>query len=171
MSTSSPSVAGLSVTAVAEEFGVTHRDRPARPRALDRAGLGAPGARMSPSLGGGLLLEPGLGERDGTRTEGSGRSPGGAGAPPATDGAWCSTGAPRPPGWPRCCRSTAGSTSSRTATRWPHRLGAPGMTLHLVGGRLRRMRGPPWDATVRAMADLRVDVVVVGTNGISDGTA
>ena len=46
----------------------------------------------------------------------------------------------------------------------------PGVTLHVLGGRVRGItQTAVGDATVRAMQDLRVDVVFLGTNGISAG--
>jgi DeoR family fructose operon transcriptional repressor len=47
---------------------------------------------------------------------------------------------------------------------------SPGITLHVLGGRVRGItQTAVGDSTVRAMADLRVDVVFLGTNGISPG--
>jgi DeoR family fructose operon transcriptional repressor len=44
----------------------------------------------------------------------------------------------------------------------------PGVTLHVLGGRVRGItQTAVGDATVRAMQDLRVDVVFLGTNGVS----
>ncbi len=47
---------------------------------------------------------------------------------------------------------------------------SPGITLHVLGGRVRGLtQTAVGDSTIRAMADLRVDVVFLGTTGISPG--
>jgi len=47
---------------------------------------------------------------------------------------------------------------------------APGITLHVLGGRVRGItQTAVGDSTVRALADLRVDVAFLGANGISTG--
>ena len=48
--------------------------------------------------------------------------------------------------------------------------GAAGITLHLLGGRVRgAARSAVGESTVRSLADLRVDVVFLGADGVSAG--
>ena len=47
---------------------------------------------------------------------------------------------------------------------------APGVTLHLLGGRVRGItQSAVGETTVRALDELRVDVAFLGTNGITAG--
>ena len=57
---------------------------------------------------------------------------------PRSTAASCSTAGPRPPPWPSCCRPTGNCSSSRTRCRSPPAWRTrPGVTVHLLGGRVR----------------------------------
>ena len=164
----------VSVAAVAERFGVTTETVRRDLAVLERAGV------LRRVHGGavpaGAALTPGRARRSASggtpAPRPSARSPPRRSTCcPAPTAASSSTAAPRPPPSPTCCRPTAGSTSPPTPCRSPR--GSPasaGITLHVLGGRVRGItQTAVGDATVRALADLRVDVAFLGTNGISPG--
>ena len=118
------------------------------------------------------LVEPGLGERDRRPHRGEGPDRRGRARPAARRrrqrdprrrqhhrraGRACS---------PATCGSTSSPTPCRSPPGWP---GSRGVTLHLLGGRVRgTTQTAVGDATpCAALADLRVDVAFLGTNGIS----
>ena len=72
-------------------------------------------------------------------------------------------------GSPACSPATAGSRSSPTRSRSPPRLaGLPHLELQLLPGRVRPTTQAAVGAdTVAALADLRVDVAFLGTNGLT----
>ena len=75
----------------------------------------------------------------------------------------------------RALRATCQWSSSRLATTESLPIAArlsasPGVTLHVLGGRVRGItQTAVGEATIRALADLRLDVVFLGANGISPG--
>jgi DeoR family fructose operon transcriptional repressor len=163
----------VSVAAVAERFGVTTETVRRDLAVLERAGLlrrvhgGAVPAGTALTL-----VEPALGERRDTRIEAK-RSIAAAALAllPGVDGSVLLDGGTTtaaladalPPDRGLYVATNSVPIAARLTT-------SPGTTLHLLGGRVRGItQTAVGDATVRAMADLRVDVAFLGTNGISPG--
>ena len=160
----------LAVTAVAEQFGVTTETVRRDLAVLERAGMLRRVHGGAVPAGALTLVEPGLGERHGTRTEAK-RAIAAAALDllPGTDGSIVLDGgthhgrarrrpARRPP-------ALVVTNSVPIAARLS---AAPGITLHVLGGRVRGItQTAVGEATVRALADLRVDVAFLGANGIS----
>jgi DeoR family fructose operon transcriptional repressor len=160
----------LAVAAVAEQFGVTTETVRRDLALLERAGMLRRVHGGAVQAGALTLVEPGLGERRDTRTEAKRKIAAAAlYLLPAADGSVILDG---------------GSTTAALAEVLPidralyvatnsvpiaSRLSvSPGVTLHVLGGRVRGVtQTAVGDATVRAMQDLRVDVVFLGTNGVS----
>jgi len=160
----------LAVAAVAEQFGVTTETVRRDLALLERAGMLRRVHGGAVQAGALSLVEPGLGERHDTRTEPTRNIAASAlDLQPAADGSVILDG---------------GSTTAALADLLPadralyvatnsvpiaSRLSvSPGITLHVLGGRVRGItQTAVGDATVRAMQDLRVDVVFLGTNGVS----
>ena len=162
----------LAVTAVAEEFGVTTETVRRDLAVLERAGMLRRvhgGAVPSGAL---TLVEPGLAERHGTRSEAKRRIAAAAlDLLPATDGSVIldggSTTAALVDVLPPDRRLYVATNSVPIAARLS---ASPAVTLHLLGGRVRGItQTAVGDATVRSLQDLRVDVVFLGTNGVSAG--
>jgi DeoR family fructose operon transcriptional repressor len=116
------------------------------------------------------LVETGLGERHGTRTEQKRKIAAAAlDLLPGLDGSLIldggSTTAALADVLPPDRRLYVATNSVPIATRLS---ASPGVTLHVLGGRVRGItQTAVGDSTVRALADLRVDVAFLGTNGIS----
>jgi DeoR family transcriptional regulator, fructose operon transcriptional repressor len=162
----------VAVTAVAEHFGVTTETVRRDLASLERAGLLRRVHGGAVPAGAFTVAEPGLGERGGTRTEQKRRI-----AAAAVD---------LVPGRNGSLVLDGGSTTAALAELLPGdrqllavtnsvplaaRLSAsPGVQLHVLGGRVRGVtQTAVGESTVRALADLRVDVVFLGANGISAG--
>ena len=155
----------LAVTAVAERFGVTTETVRRDLAVLERAGMlrrvhggavpaGAPHASSSPGWASGTAPAP----RPKRKIAAAALD-----LLPGTDGSVHPRRRqhhrrPRR----RRCPPTAGSTSPPTRCRSPPGCRPrPAVTLHVLGGRVRGItQTAVGDATVRALADLRVDVVV-----------
>ena len=162
----------LAVTAVAEEFGVTTETVRRDLAVLERAGMLRRVHGGAVPVGALTLVEPGLAERHGTRSEAK-RAIAAAALDllPATDGSLIldggSTTAALAEMLPTDRRLYVATNSVPIAARLS---AAPTVTLHLLGGRVRGItQTAVGDATVRSLQDLRVDVVFLGTNGISAG--
>jgi DeoR family transcriptional regulator, fructose operon transcriptional repressor len=162
----------LAVSAVAEQFGVTPETVRRDLAVLERAGMLRRVHGGAVPTGALTLVETGLGERHGTRTEYK-RAIAAAALDllPTRDGSVIFDG---------------GSSTAALAELRPHdrrlyvatnsvpiaaRLSSsPGITVHVLGGQVRGITqtavGP---STVRALEDLRTDVVFLGANGISVG--
>jgi DeoR family fructose operon transcriptional repressor len=160
----------LAVTAVAEEFGVTTETVRRDLALLERAGMVRRVHGGAVPAGALTLVETGLGERHGTRTEAK-RAIAAAALDllPATDGSVILDGGSSTAALadvlPGDRRLYVATNSVPIAARLSV---SPGVTLHVLGGRVRGItQTAVGDATVRALADLRVDVVFLGTNGIS----
>lgn len=163
----------VSVAGVAERFGVTTETVRRDLAVLERAGLlrrvhgGAVPAGTALTL-----VETALGERRGARIEAKRAIAGAALALlPRTDGSVIldggSTTAALADILPTDRRLYVATNSVPIAARVS---AAPGVTLHVLGGRVRGItQTAVGDSTVRALADLRADVVFLGTNGISPG--
>ena len=162
----------LAVTDVAEQFGVTTETVRRDLAVLERAGMLRRVHGGAVPAGALTLVEPGLGERHGTRAEQKRKIAAVArDLLPRVDGSVLLDG---------------GSSTAALADLLPaeHRLlvatnsvpiaarlsAAPGLTLHVLGGRVRGVtQTAVGDSTVRALDDLRVDVAFLGTNGITPG--
>jgi DeoR family fructose operon transcriptional repressor len=161
-----------SVTALAEEFGVTTETVRRDLAVLERAGRLRRvhgGAVPSGSL---ALAEPGLAERSGARAEQKRKIataaldllPGGEGSVIIDGGTTTAALADLLPPDRRLlavthCVPVAARLSS-----------APGVALQLLGGRVRGVtQCAVGEQTVRALAELRVDVAFLGANGITPG--
>ena len=162
----------LAVTAVAEEFGVTTETVRRDLAVLERAGMLRRVHGGAVPVGALTLVEPGLAERHGTRSEAK-RAIAAAALDllPATDGSLIldggSTTAALAELLPADRRLYVATNSVPIAARLS---AVPTVTLHLLGGRVRGItQTAVGDATVRSLQDLRVDVVFLGTNGISAG--
>ena len=160
----------LAVTAVAEQFGVTTETVRRDLALLERAGMLRRVHGGAVQAGALTLVEPGLGERHDTRTEAKRKIAAAAlDLLPATDGSVILDGGSSTAALadilPTDRRLYVATNSVPIASRLSV---SPGITLHVLGGRVRGItQTAVGDATVRAMQDLRVDVVFLGTNGIS----
>ena len=160
----------ISVSELAERFGVTGETARRDLATLERAGLLRRvhgGAVATTALS---MIEPGVAERDSTRADQKGNIAKAAVALlPQAGGA---------------VLLDAGTTTSRLASLMPAdrelfvvtnslgiaaRLGGQaGVELRLLGGRVRGVtQACVGDETVRALEDLRLDVAILGTNGVS----
>jgi DeoR family transcriptional regulator, fructose operon transcriptional repressor len=162
----------VAVTAVAEQFGVTTETVRRDLAVLERAGMLRRvhgGAVPSGALS---LVEPGLGERHGTRAEHKRKIATAAlDLLPGMDGSVIldggTTTAALADVLPPDRRLYVATNSVPIAARLS---ASSGITLHLLGGRVRGItQTAVGHSTIRAMDDLRVDVVFLGTNGISPG--
>jgi DeoR family fructose operon transcriptional repressor len=160
----------IQVAAVADEFGVTMETVRRDLAVLERAGMLRRvhgGAVPAGSL---TLVEPGLGERHGTRSEQKRKIAAAAlDLLPAADGSMVldggSTTAALADVLPADRRLFVATNSVPIAARLT---AYPAVALHVLGGRVRGLtQTAVGDSTVRALADLRVDVVFLGTNGVS----
>jgi DeoR family transcriptional regulator, fructose operon transcriptional repressor len=160
----------VAVTAVAERFGVTAETVRRDLAVLERAGMLRRVHGGAVPVGAVTLVEPGLGERHGTRAEHKRKIAAAAlDLLPAGDGSVIldggSTTAALAEVLPADRRLYAATNSVPIAARLS---GTPGITLHLLGGRVRGItQTAVGESTIRAVQDLRVDVVFLGTNGIS----
>ena len=162
----------VAVTAVAERFGVTTETVRRDLAALERAGMlrRVHGGAVPAGLF--TVAEPGLSERRGARTEQK-RAIAAAALDlvPGTNGSVVldggSTTAALAELLPGDRHLLAATNSVPIAARLS---GTAGVELHVLGGRVRGVtQTAVGETTVRALADLRVDVVFLGTNGISSG--
>jgi DeoR family fructose operon transcriptional repressor len=162
----------IAVAAVAEEFGVTMETVRRDLAVLERAGMLRRVHGGAVPAGALTLVETGLGERHGTRTEQKRKIAAAAlDLLPGLEGSLVldggSTTAALAEALPGDRRLFVATNSVPIAARLS---AAPGITLHVLGGRVRGLtQTAVGDFTARALADLRVDVVFLGTNGISAG--
>src|SRR4051812_43718832 len=162
----------VSVTAVAERFGVTTETVRRDLAVLERAGLlrrvhgGAVPSGTALSL-----VETGVGERRGTRSEAKRKIAAAAlGLLPGTDGgSLILDGGTTTAALAELLPPDRGLYVATNSVPIAARLsGTPGITVHLLGGRVRGItQTAVGDSTVRALEGLRLDVVFLGTNGIS----
>jgi len=163
----------VSVAAVAERFGVTTETVRRDLAVLERAGVLRRVHGGAVPAGAALtLVELALGERRDTRTEAKRKIAAAAlDLLPGMDGSVLldggTTTAALADVLPPDRRLYVATNSVPIAARLT---ASAGITLHVLGGRVRGItQTAVGDATVRAMADLRVDVAFLGTNGISPG--
>jgi DeoR family transcriptional regulator, fructose operon transcriptional repressor len=161
----------VSVAEVAERFGVTTETVRRDLAVLERTGLlrRVHGGAV-PASAALALVETALGERRGTRTEAKRKIAATAlDLLPDMDGSVIldggSTTAALADVLPADRRLFVATNSVPIAARLSS---SPGVTVHVLGGRVRGItQTAVGDSTVRALTDLRVDVVFLGTNGIS----
>jgi DeoR family fructose operon transcriptional repressor len=162
----------VGVAAVAEEFGVTMETVRRDLAVLERAGMLRRVHGGAVPAGALTLVETALGERHVTRSEQKRKIAAAAlDLLPGPDGSLLldggSTTAALAEALPTDRRLLVATNSVPIATRLS---AAPGITLHVLGGRVRGItQTATGDGTIRALADLRVDVAFLGTNGISRG--
>jgi DeoR family fructose operon transcriptional repressor len=162
----------VSVTALAEEFGVTTETVRRDLAVLERAG------RLRRVHGGAVptgslaLAEPGLAERTGARAEQKRKIAAAAlDLLPGADGSILIDGGTTTAALvdllPPDRRLLAVTHCVPVAARLS---ATPGVSLHLLGGRVRGVtQCAVGEHAVRALADLRVDVAFLGANGITPG--
>jgi DeoR family transcriptional regulator, fructose operon transcriptional repressor len=162
----------VAVTAVAEHFGVTTETVRRDLALLERAGMLRRVHGGAVPAGVFAVVEPGLGERRNTRIEAKRRIAAAALALlPASSGSLIldggSTTAALAEVLPGDRALVAATNSVPIAARLA---GSPGITLHVLGGRVRGItQSAVGESTLASLADLRADVAFLGTNGISAG--
>ena len=160
----------VSVTDVAEQFGVTTETVRRDLALLERAGMLRRVHGGAVPIGALSLVEPGLGERHGTRAEQKRKIAAAAvDLLPQVDGSVLldggSTTAALADLLPAERRLLVATNSVPIAARLA---AAPGVTLHVLGGRVRGItQTAVGESTVRALEHLRVDVAFLGANGIT----
>lgn len=160
----------VSVTALAEEFGVTTETVRRDLAALERAGTLRRVHGGAVPAGALTYVETALGERSGTRSEQKRKIAAAAlDLLPGTDGSVLLDGgsslAALVEMLPVDRRLLVATHSVPLAARLA---AAPGVDLHVLGGQVRGItQCAVGERTVNALADLRVDVAFLGTNGIS----
>ena len=160
----------LAVAAVAEQFGVTTETVRRDLALLERAGMLRRVHGGAVQAGALTLAEPGLGERHDTRTEAKRKVAAAAlDLLPAADGSVILDGGSTTAALAEVLPADRALYVATNSVPIASRLSvSPGVTLHVLGGRVRGVtQTAVGDATVRAMHDLRVDVVFLGTNGVS----
>ena len=162
----------IAVTAVAERFGVTTETVRRDLAVLERAGMLRRVHGGAVPVGAVTLVEPGLGERHGTRAEHKRKIaaaaldllPAGDGSLILDGGSTTASLADVLPGDRRLYVATNSVPISARLTA------SPGITLHVLGGRVRGItQTAVGESTIRAVQDLKVDVAFLGTNGVSPG--
>ena len=162
----------LAVTALAEEFGVTTETVRRDLAVLERAGMLRRVHGGAVPAGALTLAEPGLGERYRSRSEQKRAIAAAALALlPGADGSIVldggTTTAALAEVLPADRRLLAVTSSVPIASRLSV---SPGIALHVLGGRVRGITlCAVGESTVRALAELRVDVAFLGANGIAPG--
>jgi DeoR family transcriptional regulator, fructose operon transcriptional repressor len=160
----------VAVTAVAEQFGVTTETVRRDLALLERAGMLRRVHGGAVPVGALALAETGLGERHGHRTEHKRKIaaaaldllPGPDGSVILDGGTTTAALADILPGDRRLYVAT---NSVPIAARLSV---TPGVSLHVLGGRVRGItQTAVGESTVRALEDLRMDVVFLGANGVS----
>ena len=160
----------IAVTDVAERFGVTTETVRRDLAVLERAGMLRRVHGGAVPTGALTLVEHGLGERHGTRAEEKRKIAAAAlDLLPAVDGSILLDGGSSTAALadilPAERRLLVATNSVPIAARLS---AAPGLTLHVLGGRVRGVtQTAVGEFTVRALDDLRVDVAFLGANGFS----
>ncbi len=160
----------VAVTAVAEQFGVTTETVRRDLAVLERAGVLRRVHGGAVPVGALTLVETALAERHTTRAEAKRKIAAaaldllpGSGGSVLLDGG--STTAALADVLPADRSLFVATNSVPIAARLA---GAPGVTLHVLGGRVRGItQSAVGETPVRALAELRVDVAFLGTNGIT----
>ena len=162
----------VAVTAVAERFGVTTETVRRDLAVLERAGMLRRVHGGAVPAGAFTVAEPGLGERGGARIEQKRRIAAAAlDLVPGRNGSLVLDGGTTTAALADVLPSGRHLLAVTNSVPIAVRLSAtPGIELHVLGGRVRGVtQTAVGESTVRALADLRVDVVFLGANGISTG--
>jgi DeoR family transcriptional regulator, fructose operon transcriptional repressor len=162
----------VAVTAVAEHFGVTTETVRRDLAVLERAGMLRRVHGGAVPAGTLTMTEPALGERRTTRIEAKRRIAAAAlSLLPGNHGSVILDGGSTTAALAELVPSDRPLVTVTNSVPIAARLaGSPGVELHLLGGRVRGItQTAVGESTVRALADLRADVVFLGTNGISSG--
>ena len=160
----------LAVTALAEEFGVTTETVRRDLAVLERAGTLRRVHGGAVPAGALTLVEPGLAERHRSRSEQKrGIATAALAFLPGADGSIVLDGGTTTAALaeilPADRRLLAVTSSIPIAARLSM---TPGVTVHLLGGRVRGVtQCAVGEEAIRKLADLRVDVAFLGTNGIT----
>ncbi len=160
----------LAVTAVAEQFGVTTETVRRDLALLERAGMLRRVHGGAVQAGALTLVEPGLGERHDTRAEAKRKIAAAAlDLLPAADGSVILDGGSSTAALAEILPADRALYVATNSVPIASRLSvSPGVTLHVLGGRVRGItQTAVGDSTIRALEGLRLDVVFLGTNGIS----
>jgi DeoR family transcriptional regulator, fructose operon transcriptional repressor len=162
----------VAVTAVAERFGVTTETVRRDLAVLERAGMLRRVHGGAVPAGAFTVAEPGLGERGGARIEQKRKIAAAAlDLVPGRNGSLVLDGGTTTAALADVLPSGRHLLVATNSVPIAARLSAtPGVELHVLGGRVRGVtQTAVGESTVRALADLRVDVVFLGANGISTG--
>ncbi|RFU23121.1 DeoR/GlpR transcriptional regulator [Geodermatophilus marinus] len=160
----------VAVTVLADQFGVTTETVRRDLAVLERAGMLRRVHGGAVPVGALSLVETGYGERRGTRTEQKAKIAAAAlDLLPGTDGSLVLDGGSSTAALadvlPTDRRLYVVTNSVPISARLA---GAPGVTLHVLGGRVRGItQTSVGEATNSALSTLRVDVSFLGTNGIT----
>jgi DeoR family fructose operon transcriptional repressor len=160
----------VAVTVLAEQFGVTTETVRRDLAMLERAGTVRRVHGGAVPAGALSLVETHLGERRGTRTEQKAKIAAAAlDLLPGPDGSLLLDGGSTTAALADVLPGDRGLYVVTNSVPISARLSAlPGVTLHVLGGRVRGItQTAVGDSTNQALADLRVDVAFLGTNGIS----
>jgi DeoR family fructose operon transcriptional repressor len=162
----------VAVTAVAEHFGVTTETVRRDLAVLERAGVlrrvhggAVPAGALS-------LVETALAERHATRAEAKRKIAAAAlDLLPGPGGSVLLDGGSTTAALAEVLPADRGLLVATNSVPIAARLaGSPGISLHVLGGRVRGItQSAVGESTLAALADLRADVVFLGTNGISAG--
>jgi DeoR family fructose operon transcriptional repressor len=161
-----------SVTAVAEEFGVTTETVRRDLAVLERAGVLQRVHGGAVPAGTLALAEPGLVERSASRAEQKHKIAAAAlELLPGRDGSLLLDGGTTTAALAEVLPADRALLAVTHCVPLAARLSAaPGVTLHLLGGRVRGItQCAVGESTVRALEELRVDVAFLGANGITAG--
>jgi DeoR family fructose operon transcriptional repressor len=160
----------LSVTSAAEQFGVTTETVRRDLAVLERAGMLRRVHGGAVPVSAVALVELGLGERTGRLAEQKAKIASAAlDFLPGTDGSILLDGGTTTAALaellPTDRRLLAVTNAVPIAARLAH---APGITVHMLGGRVRGVtQCAVGEETIQTLAELRVDVAFLGTNGIT----
>jgi DeoR family fructose operon transcriptional repressor len=160
----------LSVTAAAEQFGVTTETVRRDLAVLERAGMLRRVHGGAVPVSAVALVELGLGERTGRLAEQRGKIAAAAlDFLPGTDGSILLDGGTTTAALAELLPTDRRLLAVTNAVPIAARLAtAPGITVHMLGGRVRGVtQCAVGEEAIRKLADLRVDVAFLGTNGIT----
>jgi DeoR family transcriptional regulator, fructose operon transcriptional repressor len=160
----------VAVTALAEEFGVTTETVRRDLAALERAGMLRRVHGGAVPTGALTYVETALGERHGTRSEQKRKIAAAAlDLLPGADGSLLLDGGSSTAALADLLPSDRRLFVATHSVPIAARLGTmPGLSLYVVGGRVRGItQCAVGEQAVNALADLRVDVAFLGTNGVT----
>jgi DeoR family fructose operon transcriptional repressor len=159
----------VAVADVADRFGVTTETVRRDLALLERAGMLRRVHGGAVPIGALSLVEPGLGERHGTRAEQKRKIAAAAlDLLPDVDGSVVLDGGSTTAALADLLSAERRLLVATNSVPIAARLSAAGVTLHVLGGRVRGItQTAVGESTIRALDHLRVDVAFLGTNGIT----